>query len=251
MTKAAYPSVITDDSDWKLHWQMSNADRLAISGILARQKPCLSIEVGCYKGGSLQVISSYSTKVHSLDIDPGVAALGKQFSNVEFHIGSSRETLPELVVHLNRLGQSVEFALVDGDHSSEGVRADINSLLNLNVDRRLVILMHDPFNPDCRHGIRTADWASNPHVHYVELDFTVGNFHSPAHDTATEGSMWGGLACAILEPWERKGDLVIGQRQQAAFEAVYARSCYAIPAHPLSRRMARQIKSKIRNLIGS
>lgn len=194
MTKDAYPSVITDDSDWKLHWQMSNADRLAISGILARQKPCLSIEVGCYKGGSLQVISKYSTKVHSLDINPEVAALGKQFLNVEFHIGSSRETLPELVAYLNRLGQSVEFALIDGDHSSEGVRADINSLLNLNIDRRLVILMHDPFNPDCRHGIRSADWASNPHVHYVELDFTVGNFHSPAHDTATEGSMWGG-AC--------------------------------------------------------
>ena len=42
---------------------MSNADRLAISGILSRIKPGLSIEVGCYKGGSLQVISHYSEKV--------------------------------------------------------------------------------------------------------------------------------------------------------------------------------------------
>ena len=118
MTQATYPSVITDDSDWKLHWQMSNADRLAISGILTRQKPCVSIEVGCYKGGSLQVISHYSTKVHSLDIDPGVAALGNRFSNVEFHIGSSRDTLPALVDHFNSSGQPVEFALIDGDHSS-------------------------------------------------------------------------------------------------------------------------------------
>ena len=109
--------------------------------------------------------------------------------------------------------------------------------------------MHDPFNPDCRHGIRSANWAANPHVQYVELDFTVGNFHSPAHDTATEGSMWGGLACAILEPWERKGDLVIGQRQQAAFEAVFARSCYATQAPSLLQRIGRKLKSKIRRLI--
>jgi cephalosporin hydroxylase len=250
MSQATYPSVITDEPDWKLHWQMSNADRLAISGILARLKPCISIEVGCYKGGSLQVISHYSTKVHSLDIDPRVAALGNEFSNVEFHIGSSRDTLPALIEHLNKTGQTVEFVLVDGDHSSEGVRSDINSLLRLNVDKRLVILMHDPFNPDCRHGIRTADWAANPYVQYVELDFTVGNFHSPAHDTATEGSMWGGLACAILDPWERNGELVIGQRQQAAFEAVFARSCYATPAPTLTRRIARKLKSKIGRLVG-
>jgi len=250
MTQATYPSVVTDDPAWKLHWQMSNADRLAISGILARQKPRVSIEIGCYKGGSLQVISHYSTNVHSLDIDQGIAALGNQFPNVEFHIGSSRDTLPVLVDHLNQTGQTVEFALIDGDHSAEGVRADINSLLKLNTDRRLVILMHDPFNPGCRHGIRTANWASNPHVQYVELDFTVGNFHSPAHDTATEGSMWGGLACAILEPWERDGALVIGQRQQAAFEAVFARSCYGTQGLPSPRRIAGKVKSKIRHLIG-
>ena len=109
--------------------------------------------------------------------------------------------------------------------------------------------MHDAFNPDCRHGIRTADWAANPHVQFVELDFTVGNFHSPAHDTATEGSMWGGLACAILEPWERTGELVIGQRQQAAFQAVFTRSCYATQAASLPQGIGRKLKSKIRRLI--
>ena len=59
--------------------------------------------------------------------------------------------MPELVNQLNRACQPVEFVLIDGDHSSEIVRADINSLLKLDVNRRLVILMHDPFNPDCRH----------------------------------------------------------------------------------------------------
>jgi hypothetical protein len=250
MAQPAYPAIVTDDPAWKLHWQMSNADRLAISGILARVKPDVSIEVGCYKGGSLQVISHYSNKVHSLDIEPGVTTLGDRFSNVEFHIGSSRDTLPSLVEALNRDDKPVEFVLIDGDHSSEGVRSDINSLLSLKITKRLVIMMHDPFNPDCRLGIRTADWAENPHVHYVELDFTVGNFHSPAQDTAIEGSMWGGLACAILEPWERSSALVIGQRQQAAFEAVYARSCYQTPKLSLPRRLARKVKTTINRSIG-
>jgi hypothetical protein len=213
-------------------------------------KPNISIEISCYKGGSLQVISHYSAKVHSLDIDPGVAALGDKFSNVDFHIGTSRETLPALVDALNESGQQVDFVLIDGDHSSQGVRSDINSLLRLSIKKRLVILMHDPFNPDCRMGIRSANWALNTHVHYVELDFTVGNFHSPAHDTATEGSMWGGLACAILEPWERNGELLIGQRQQAAFEAVLARSCYVTQKPPLPRRIARKFMSKINRLLG-
>jgi Cephalosporin hydroxylase len=250
MAQSIYPAVVTDDSAWSLHWQMSNADRLAISGILARVKPDVSIEVGCYKGGSLQVISHYSRKVHSLDIEPNVLSLGKNFSNVEFHIGSSRDTLPRLVESLNADGRSVQFVLIDGDHSSEGVRSDINALLRLKITQRLVILMHDPFNPDCRQGIGTADWASNPHVHYVELDFTVGNFHSPAQDTATEGSMWGGLACAILEPYERNGDLVIGHRQQAAFEAVFSRSCYQPQKLSLPRRLARKVKSTITRSMG-
>jgi hypothetical protein len=251
MTRPCYPSAITDEPDWKLHWQMSSSDRLAISGILSRLKPSLSIEVGCYQGGSLQVISHYSDKVHSLDIDPGVVALGDKFSNVEFHIGTSCTTLPLLVDALNASGQHVDFVLIDGDHSSQGVRSDINSLLKLSINQRLVILMHDPFNPDCRMGIMSADWAWNPHVHYVELDFTVGNFHSPPQDTATEGSMWGGLACAILEPWERNGELLIGQRQQAAFEAVFARSCYVTHKLPLPLHFARRVKSKIYRMLGN
>ena len=110
--------MITDNIDWNLHWQMSNADRLAISGILSRIKPGLS-EVGCYKGGSLQVISHYSEKVYSLDIDPGVVSLGDQFDNRISYWIVSRDAA-RVVNQLNRACQPVEFVLIDGDHSSKG-----------------------------------------------------------------------------------------------------------------------------------
>jgi cephalosporin hydroxylase len=251
MSNISYPSVVTDDHEWSLHWQMSNADRLAISGVLARIQPKTSIEVGCYKGGSLQVITHYSDKVYSLDIDPDVKQLSSKFKQVDFRIGPSFETLPRLVSELNDKLESVDFVLIDGDHSADGVCADINALMNLNIDSRMVILMHDPFNPDCRRGIRTADWEKNPYVHYVELDFTTGNFHPIAHDTASAGSMWGGLACAILEPWKRTGDLVIGQRQQAVFDAVFPHSCYAQSASFDPGRIVARMKTRSKKILNS
>ena len=33
-----------------------------------------------------------------------------------------------------------------------------------------MVILHDSFNPECREGMRTANWAANPQVHAVELD---------------------------------------------------------------------------------
>jgi hypothetical protein len=230
---------LTDNTGWQLHWQMSNAERCALPTILQRLKPSLSLEIGTYQGGSLQVLAEHSKEVISLDIDPGVAEnLRGRFENVEFRSGDSASLLPALVAELNAARRVVQFVLIDGDHSAAGVRRDIEAVLQLEVHERLVILMHDGFNPECRRGMREAGWHANPNVHYVELDFTVGNFHAKAHDTAEAGSMWGGFACAVLEPHERTHELVIEERQRAVFEAVFPLSVYAPkpgrPVLPLS-----------------
>jgi hypothetical protein len=71
--------------------------------------------------------------------------------------------------------------LVDGDHSAEGVRKDIDHLLRLRPIVPLYVVMHDSFNPGCRRGLREADWAGCPYVHAVELDFVAGSVNpSPA-----------------------------------------------------------------------
>ncbi|MEX0802092.1 MAG: class I SAM-dependent methyltransferase [Candidatus Binatia bacterium] len=207
---------------------MSNAERCALPTILHRLKPALSLEIGTYQGGSLQVLSDHSEKVVSLDIDPIVAqSLDGNFPNVEFRSGDSRTVLPQLVDELNASRRAVQFVLIDGDHSADGVCRDIESVLKLNIWERLVVLMHDSFNPECRRGMKEARWSDNKHVHYVELDFTVGNFHAKAYDTAEAGSMWGGFACAVLEPHERRHELVVEERQKAVFDAVFPLSVYA------------------------
>lgn len=223
-----HPKAVTDSPHWQLHWQMSNAERCALPTILQRLKPSLSLEIGTYQGGSLQVLSDHSESVISLDIDPLVAQnLEGRFPNVEFRSGDSGTVLPRLVEELNTSRRAVQFVLIDGDHSADGVRRDIESVLKLNIRERMVILMHDGFNPECRRGMREAKWHDNRHVHYVELDFTVGNFHAKAYDTAEAGSMWGGFACAVLEPHERTYELVIQERQRAVFDSVYPLSAYA------------------------
>lgn len=234
---------LVDDARWLLHWQMAAGERSVLQVMLQRAAPALSVEVGTYEGGSLQVMSEYSGEVISLDIDPGVeAALAGHFRNVTFWIGDSGSLLPKLVSELNSAGRNVGFVLIDGDHSAEGVRRDIESVLRLAVRERLVILMHDSFNPDCRRGMLAANWAGNPHVHMVEIDFVSGSFHKEAIDTAQERSMWGGFACAVLEPEPRTHELVVGQRQRALYDAVYPLSVHATgPGKTVGERTARRM----------
>jgi hypothetical protein len=164
--------------------------------------------------------------------------------------GNSAELLPELIATLNASGRHVGFVLIDGDHSREGVRRDVEAVLKLKVNGRIVILMHDGFNPGCRSGMRETHWAACPHVHYVELDFTTGNFHAQAHDTAEARSMWGGFACAVLEPEERQGSLEIRERQRGLFEAIYPLSVHSpAPSPSLPHRVLRYGRRVLRNLL--
>jgi Cephalosporin hydroxylase len=184
-------------------WAMSPAEQIAIIYLLEILKPRVSIEIGTCRGGSLQILAKLSEKVYSLDIDPEVPQrLAGKHPNVEYIIGSSRTTLPPLVAQLQKTNQLVSFVLVDGDHSAEGVRCDIDNILQFQPVTPLFIVMHDSYNPECRKGITSANWAGNPYVHLVELDFISGTLN-PAR--AFRGELWGGLGLAVLLPEKRSG----------------------------------------------
>jgi hypothetical protein len=234
---------------WDLHWQMTRCERFALVGLLQRLRPELSLEIGTYRGGSLQALSYYSQKVISIDIDPGVAdRLKARFSNVEFRSGDSRSLLPQTIAEINRGTDRVGFVLVDGDHSAEGVRRDIESVLRLVPQKRLVVILHDSFNPECRAGMRLANWSQSPYVHEVELDFIPGVYHQVAYDTAEARSMWGGFACAILEPQQRTGRLEVKESQKGLYDAVFLVSAH-FQRWARLHTMARRAKSAIAPLV--
>src|SRR5262249_31587431 len=143
-----------------------------------------------------------------------------RYANVEYLTGPSDETLPPLIDRLQRERAEVGFVLVDGDHSADGVRKDINHVLKLKPIVSMYIIMHDSFNPECRRGLREADWAGSPHVHAVELDLVAGTVNpSPTF----RGQLWGGLALGILRPEPRRGRFeVMGRAERTHRDALEA-----------------------------
>jgi glycosyltransferase involved in cell wall biosynthesis len=199
------------------NWQMHDSERMGLGGLLARHQPTCAIEIGTYYGGSLSLISQYSDMVYSIDIDPEVPSRFAKPDNVSLFTGPSTTVLPELMNALDAQNVAVDFILIDGDHSSEGVRRDINLVLSYVPKKNTIIVMHDSFNPGCRRGMLEADWAACPHVAWVDLDFIPGRVIESSPDNPSSGEMWGGLALAILSPQQRSGDLMINQSAQTSY----------------------------------
>lgn len=173
--------------------QMSFGERAALHGLLSQLGPRLSLEVGTYDGGSLRAIAAHSGHVHTLDLYALVPDR-ESFGNVTFHVGDSRDVLPRLLTDLADAGETIDFALVDGDHSTEGVRADVELLLASEAAATTVIVLHDTMNPEVRAGIEQAGIEAHPRVVYFEPDFVPGYEFRGGH---FGGQVWGGLGLIV------------------------------------------------------
>jgi SAM-dependent methyltransferase len=195
------------------------------NSLLSSQRPTCAIEIGTETGATLAAIARYSKQVVSIDIDPGVQArLSGSFPNVAFVTGSSQQLLRPVIQKITEQGLSVDFVFIDGDHSADGVRTDIEAFLTYRPSKQLVIVMHDSFNPECRRGILAADWASSPYCHFVDVDFAPGVLHP---DAPVHRQMWGGLAYALFLPEPRQHPLRILATHQLLYEAALLQSVYA------------------------
>lgn len=201
-----------------LYWEMTNSEKISLLLLLININPKISIEIGTKQGGSLQLISKYSDKVYSLDIDPMVKDLEPVFKNVEFIIGDSKNTLPNLLQQLQAKGETPDFIFIDGDHSSEGVRQDITNALSTNITKTLTILMHDSFNPDCRKGMLQVDYTINKNIQLVDIDFIQG-IYSPTCFTHAE--MWGGFGLIYLDITDTSKVLVIKESSRYSYEKLW------------------------------
>jgi hypothetical protein len=182
------PETFLDES-----WQMSLGERAVVEGLLAQMRPGLAIEIGTAEGGSLRRIAAHSQEVHSIDIaDTGVAAP----ENAQLHIGDSRELLPGLLRRFEAGERNVDFVFVDGDHTAEGVRADLVNLVSSTALRRTLILIHDTFNESVREGIESVGFEDFPDVQYVHLDFICGYI---ARSGPFAGQLWGGLGLVLVD----------------------------------------------------
>ncbi len=197
-------------------WQMHDSERIALTGLLARHQPKCCIEIGTYYGGSLSLLDQYSEMVFSIDIDPEVPSRLPGMKNVSYLTGQSSILLPLLFTALEEEHIPIDFVLIDGDHSAEGVRRDIEIILTYRPKKPMLVVMHDSFNPGCRQGIMTANWRSSPYVTWLDVDFVPGRIVES--DNPFGGEMWGGLALALLSPTPRQGDLIISASATSLYE---------------------------------
>jgi hypothetical protein len=202
-------------------WQMTQAERLAIISILERLRPECGLEVGTGDGGSAWTMSRYVKHGYSLDNRPEVAKFSEHCKNINFVIGPSEKTLPATLAKLQAENAPLQYVLIDGNHSANFVRHDINNLLQYKPCLPLFIVFHDSFNPGCRHGILSANWEACPFVNYLQIDCVPGILHDSG---PCAGEMWGGLALAVMLPTPRKNPLIIQQLQKYLFNSVLPHS---------------------------
>ena len=223
-----------DDMDWNAllypgkpvgAWQMSDSERMALTGLLARRRPKTYLEIGTYYGGSALLASEFADWVITLDIDPEAETRFEKPDNLTFMSGRSQDVLPSLLEDLLARDLYPEFVLIDGDHSAEGVRRDMEIFLKIRPPSPLVVVFHDSFNPVCRSGIRTAPWADCPYVSRLDLDFVPGRMVEIAGDPFG-GEMWGGLAVAVLTP-EPQPHPFLTATAEAAFQRTLPQSAHA------------------------
>jgi hypothetical protein len=181
------------------HWQMTYGERAALAGLVSELRPRLAIEIGRAAGGSLECLAAYCGEIHSLDLDP---PRGPMPANVHAHTGDSRKLLGTLLAELAASERNVDLALVDGDHSASGVRADLEDLLASPALDRTLIVLHDTMNDRVRRGIEQAQVDRVEGVVFADFEFVPG-FIVRSGDFA--GERWGGLGLVVVDreggPW--------------------------------------------------
>ena len=209
-----FPGVLGD------HWQMMQWERIGLTGVLSRVRPKGALEVGVYHGGSLSLTHQYAGQIIAIDIDPEVRGRFPIPDNVDLRIGPSQTLIPEALADFQARGIPLNFVLIDADHSTAGVKRDLELVLAYQPTEPLVILMHDSGNPDTRRGILSVDWSANPHLHFVDCDFIPGQIIEHAV-TETSGEIWGGLGLAYLDPTPRTGAAEIRQSARTSMRCLH------------------------------
>jgi hypothetical protein len=222
-------------------WLMAHGERAAISMLTTLIKPKIVIEIGTRFGGSAFLFSETAERVICIDIDSAVRDRTAGVSNIEVTIGDSADEIPKILSDLRRNGDDFDLALIDGDHSAAGVRADIEAFIASRPTRPCWLILHDTFNPTVREGIRSVDW-DKPWVSQVEIDFVPGDLKK---DPAIFRQMWGGIGVVELQPTDRSEPLIVNEASGLLYEAALRRSSHAANAVNQMRRIARHIKRRL------
>jgi predicted O-methyltransferase YrrM len=136
----------------------------------------IAVEIGSYDGGCLHAYKGLFDKVISIDMSQR-----SNIDGVDYLIGDSKELKAELIKALGNSNAKIDFLMIDGDHTYEGVKADYE-IYSKFVRKGGVIAFHDIIDTPLHR----------------ELFCRVDKFWNEIkdgkeHDEFIEGSDWGGI----------------------------------------------------------
>lgn len=153
------------------HGLIQPGERLFLYGILCAmpQKFIRAVEIGTWKGTTMQVLRRACDELYCIDPEPQWIERAeyktRSGNQVRLVKGSSPEDLE------GNVPPPYTFAFVDGNHSEEGVYRDTMGLEPL-MERGGVICFHDGNHPPVRQGIDRAckEWKRRHNLYHCACD---------------------------------------------------------------------------------
>ena len=176
---------------WAPCW-MSRAERLLLFGLVFGLRPERYLEVGTFYGGSAAVVATAmgatGTPGRLVCVDNAPQIEARVWERIEHRttliVGESPAILERVAAH-----GPFDFALVDGDHSCEGVRRDVRGVLPL-VGPGGHILCHDGYNDQVARAL--GEFVSETTDRVVDCGLLTREV-SIAPDATGRPARYGGL----------------------------------------------------------
>jgi predicted O-methyltransferase YrrM len=169
---------------------MTMAERIVLYALVIGLRPRRCLEIGTFKGGSALIIAA------ALDdsgdgilacVDPNAQIKPEHWKEIAHRAILFQKPSPEILPDASRaVGGKFDFALIDGDHSTEGVVRDISGVLPL-LESPAYLLLHDAHNQEVISGIRTVLAHPENRLTYC------GPISTEKTVDSSPGVAWGGL----------------------------------------------------------
>ena len=169
---------------------MTWPERVALYALVFGMRPERLLEIGTNMGGSAMVIAAAMTDAgigRMICLDPAPIVSPEHWVRIaprgELLIGGSPDALPEAA---RMAGGNFDFALIDGDHSHDGVVRDIEGVLPVMTNTAF-ILFHDVH---CQPVQSAIDETLARHASLSDCGL-VSRYAKP--DGQHPGVFWGGI----------------------------------------------------------
>lgn len=207
-------------------WRMRDAERLALTAVVHRLRPQSVIQIGYRDPGTLSLLRQYCPAVFSIAVGAACRAPAA-IQDVSFIDGPPAEALQALLQEAVHAGLDPQLVLIDGWRNASNAQRSLETLLEFEPRRALVVLMHGTAEPEWHQAVCSVDWQRSPFVQWVDTELVARASGAERQAHAAEAS---GLAMAFLTPTQRREPLSVRNARREARPRERSDSPHTSPA---------------------